>query len=373
MSRPKANAYTVGLVASVAMVLIAVAIMLVGSEQRIWEGHTSYRIHFSRTNGLAKGAPVRLNGLAVGSVTDMRFPADPKANYIEVKLRVVHHAAKKVTKDTVGRIQTLGLLGDKYIELTSVKSDAEPLAAHGLIRSIDPVDYEDILGQSGDIVSNAIEVTALLKQVLTDINNRSGLIGRLISDDQLGKDLLNKIDSTVRNLESATARIDDLLERIDKGRGAVGVLMDEADGRKARESLESLRTASADARDFMAKLNRGRGLLPRLVGDEGYAGLTLGNLQSSTTSIADIASKVRSGHGTLGKLIYDEKLYNDADKLVGGSGTGGFWRLLWRGVSFFLPPLPHFSSSASSSPSGAAAPPSGPIPAGSASRPASSR
>jgi len=355
MSRRRTNAYTVGLVAAVALAVIVLTIVLVGSEQRIWEGHTGYRIHFSRTNGLAKGAPVRLNGLAVGSVTDMRFPADPTANYIEVTLRVASHATGKVTQTTVGRIQSLGLLGDKYIELSSVKSDAEPLAAHGVIRSIDPVDYEAILGQSGDIVSNAIEVTALLKQVLTDINNRSGLIGRLISDDTLGTDILTNIDSTIRNIESATARIDDLLERIDTGRGAVGVLMDEEAGRKANESLESLRTATADARDFMAKLSHGRGVVPRLVGDEDYADLTLGNLQASTTSIADITSKVRSGRGSLGKLIYDEKLYDEANELVGGSGSGGFWRLLWRGIAFFLPPLPHSSPAPAASPSPATA------------------
>ena len=92
MSRPSSNPYSVGVVTAIAFGVIAFAIVLVGREQKLWEGRSAYRIHFSRTNGLAEGAPVRLNGVNVGSVTRMRFPRDPGARFIEVKISIVNDA-----------------------------------------------------------------------------------------------------------------------------------------------------------------------------------------------------------------------------------------------------------------------------------------
>jgi len=338
VNRSASKTYSVGVLALVCLVLIAVGIIVVGNEQQLWVGHNEYRIHFTRTNGLAEGAPVKLNGVDVGSVRSMRFPSDPTARYIEVKLSVIGDVAPRIRLDTVGRIQTLGLLGDKYVELTSGPSEAPMVEPNGLIRSVDPVDYETILGQSGDIVSNAIEVTALLKQVLTDINNRSGVIGRLISDEHFGEEVLTEFAKTAENLEAATGRINTLVGRIEQGRGALGVLMSEETS--TREALRNLHAATADAAEFSRKLNRGDGMIPRLVNDSEYAERTLSNIERGTTSLADVAAKVRSGRGTIGKLVYDEELYDDARAFVGGSSTGGFWRLLWRGISFFLPPLP---------------------------------
>ncbi len=350
MSRPSSNSYSVGLVSAISLAVIALAIVLVGREQNLWQGRSTYRIQFSRTNGLAEGAPVRLNGVNVGSVTRMRFPPDPGARFIEVKLSIVDEATLRINRATVGRIQSLGMLGDKYVELTSSDPEAGPLGEDTLIASVDPVDYEAILGQSGDIVSNAIEVTALLRQVLTDINNRSGLIGRLISDDTLGADILEDIEATVANVESATARADELLGRVEEGQGALGVLMAKATGAEARESLQNLVTATRSANEFASKLNQGKGMAGRLVNDEAFADRTLGDIERSVTSIAEITSKVGAGQGSLGKLIYDDRLYDDAQDLVSGGVSGGFWRLIWTGIKFFLPPLPHVTETPANEP-----------------------
>ena len=327
--------FSVGLVALVCAFAIAVGIILVGSEQQLWSGRTKYKVHFTRTNGLAVGAPVTLNGVSVGSVDKMSFPEDPEADYIDVRLTIVSHVAPRIKLDTVGQIQTFGLLGDKYIELSGGSSDSVPLEPYGLIRSVDPIDYEAILGQSGDIVSNAIEVTALLRQVLTNITDRSGLAGKLISDKEFGDAVVADLGRSMANAERATARLERMLARIEEGEGAFGVLLSE--GQRTREALENMRVASTEAAEFMTRLNRGRGLLPRLVDDEAFADATLDGVQASVTSIAEITAKVRSGEGTVGKLVYDDGLYEDAQSFVGGNSTGAFWRVLWTGIKWFWP------------------------------------
>jgi phospholipid/cholesterol/gamma-HCH transport system substrate-binding protein len=320
------RAFSVGVVSAVSLVIIGVGIFLVGNQQRIWEGRADYGLQFSRTNGLSEGAPVMLDGVNVGGVSSMRFPPDPTARFVEVRISVVEDVMPRIRRDTIGRIQTLGLLGDKYIELTSGSLQAEALTEGELIRSVDPVDYEALIGQSGDIVTNVIEVTGLLKDVLRDIDDGKGLIGRLVSDRDYGRQLAEELRSVITNLESATGRIDHTLERVERGEGALGTLL--AADSTLDETLVNLDTASRNVLDFSDKLVHGDGALARLASDDEFADRTLGNLQRASSSIADVADQIRAGRGTLGKLVYDEGLYDDAQSLVGGSG--GLWGMLWR-------------------------------------------
>ena len=327
MSSRASRAFSVGLVSTVALAVIAFGVFLVGREQRFWEGRVEYWLQFTRTNGLQEGAPVLLDGVNVGSVTRMRFPPDPTARYVEVKIGVADDVAPRIRRDTSGRVQTLGLLGDKYVELTSGTLQAEPVEPDGLIRSIDPVDYEAILGQSGDIVSNVIEVTALLRQVLTDVNNGEGLVGRLVSDRDFGRDFADNLRTTVANLESATARIDGVLESVERGDGVLGTLLIE--DTRLDEMIANMDVASRHVLAFSERLTNGGGALARLTADEEFAERTLTSIERASTSLAEISAKVSAGEGTLGKLVYDDRLYEDAHSLVGGNG-GGLWRLLGR-------------------------------------------
>jgi phospholipid/cholesterol/gamma-HCH transport system substrate-binding protein len=271
--------------------MIGIGIFLVGNQQRFWEGRVDYWVQFSRTNGLSEGAPVLLDGVNVGGVTSMRFPPDPSARYVEVQIAVVDDVTPRIRRDTVGRIQTLGLLGDKYVELTSGSPVAELLEEGALIRSVDPVDYEALIGQSGDIVTNVIEVTALLKEVLRDVNDDEGLIGRLVSDRDFGRQLADQLRQTIANLESATGRIDRTFARVERGDGALGTLLVEDDA--VDQTLSNLDSASRNVLEFSERLVRGDGVLARLSSDEEFADRTLGDIQRASSSIAEVAEQIR--------------------------------------------------------------------------------
>jgi len=335
VSERTSKSFSVGLVSLVALGIIGAGVFLVGSEQRFWEGRVQYLLHFTRTNGLQEGAPVALDGVNIGFVDRMRFPPDPTAQYVEVTISVSDSVASRIRRDTVGRIQTLGLLGDKYIEMNSGTLKSPPVETGDLIRSFDPVDYEAILGQSGDVVSNAIEVTALLRQVLTDINSGEGLIGRLVGDRDFGRQFADDLSLTIANIESATRRLDDLFTRVEAGEGALGALLVNDD--QLDDILDNLQAASRHAAEFSTQLANGDGMLQRMVRDDELAKRTLDNLAEATSSIAEITTKVRSGQGTLGKLVYDQDLYDGAESMVTPSGPGGFWRLIGKTLAFFWP------------------------------------
>jgi phospholipid/cholesterol/gamma-HCH transport system substrate-binding protein len=183
-------------------------------------------------------------------------------------------------------------------------------------------------------VSNAIEVTGLLKQVLADINSGEGMIGRLIGDRDFGRQFADDLSLTIANMESATNRLDALFSKIDRGEGAIGALMSK--DREVNEIIDNLQRASKGMAAVSAQLSEGRGTIGRLIYDEEFAAKTLGDLGEASTSIADIAKHISSGNGTIGKLVYDDQLYDDASAFVGG-GSGGFWKLIGRSLLFFWP------------------------------------
>src|SRR5262245_1698498 len=157
----------VGLLVLAALVVFMATIFSLGQQEHLWERKVEYEIHFARAGGLLVGAGVSLAGVPVGSVASMRFPEDPSVSYIQVGIKVGGDVAVRVRENSVASIRTLGLLGDRYIELTAGTPDAPTLAPGSVINAIDPVDYEAVLGQSGDIVTNVVEVTASLKTVLS--------------------------------------------------------------------------------------------------------------------------------------------------------------------------------------------------------------
>src|SRR5581483_6968696 len=159
----------IGLLVATALVILIVTVMSVGQESRFWERKVQYEIHFTRTGGLQVGAPVSLTGVPIGSVGDMRFPPDPSLNYIQVLVNVRGDVAARIRQDSVASIGTIGLLGDRYIELTAGTPEAASVPPGGLISAIDPVDIEAFLGQGGDIVGNIAEVTSSLKDVFQSI------------------------------------------------------------------------------------------------------------------------------------------------------------------------------------------------------------
>jgi phospholipid/cholesterol/gamma-HCH transport system substrate-binding protein len=345
----------VGLLILVSLVILGAAIFLMGRERQLFERRVSYEIHFSRTIGLREGAPVSLAGVTVGRVESLAFPPDPKEHYIAVQIRIVGEVASRIRKDTVARIRTLGLLGDKFIELSGGSAQSEPLRPGSLIASIDPVDYEALLGEGKDVVTNVIEATSSLSTILKSIEEGRGLVGQMVSSDAEGKwaetasnlrsasvSLKNILQSVekgqglvgqlVRNKEAGEAMMQDLrtslsqlrkvtdslqktTEKIEKGEGTLGTLIQ--DPESGKEILTNLRRAATNLEVVTRQLREGGGLLHRLIADRPYAERLLGNLDQTTKDLSEITGKIERGEGTIGALVNDPALYKNANELVG--------------------------------------------------------
>src|SRR6059058_2456248 len=303
MSRPGAQTARVGFLVFVALAILVATIMSLGGEQKFWERKVQYEVHFARTNGLQVGAPVSLTGVTIGSVAEMRFPPDPTASYIQVLVNVLGDATPRIHENSVATIRTFGLLGDRYIELSAGSPDSPPLPPGGLISSIDPVDYEAVLGA-------------------------------MVRNRELGESTLVDLQRTMANVQDTTRSLEDILQRLNRGEGILGRLT--RNTREVDELFARVNHAAKSLDEMSDRLNRGRGTVGKLVEDEAYAARVLGNLDAAIRDLKDVAEKLDRGEGTLGKLVNDPSLYHEAKALVGGARRS--WLLgVYKGVSGLWP------------------------------------
>ncbi|MEJ2067887.1 MAG: MlaD family protein, partial [Deltaproteobacteria bacterium] len=118
MKSSKFTEIKVGIFVVVILFLFGAAVFTIGSHQKYFQRQYTLWASFSNIKGLIVGAPVRLAGLTVGRVNDIHFPENPAVKTIRVELKINKGVQKRICGDSIASIQTMGLLGDKYVEIS---------------------------------------------------------------------------------------------------------------------------------------------------------------------------------------------------------------------------------------------------------------
>lgn len=98
---------------------------------------------FDRADGLRDGADVRMSGIRIGQVTDMRLEADTYFAVVEMEI----DNTVKLPTDSSAEIASESLLGGRFLALTPGAED-KMLDAGGEIRyTQSPVSLEQLIGK----------------------------------------------------------------------------------------------------------------------------------------------------------------------------------------------------------------------------------
>ena len=108
------NELKTGAVIFAAIVILCVILYKTGDISIGKKGYT-VQTHVSFAAGVKKFAPVRLSGVEVGEVKDLRLLYDANSTVVEATLWL--QDGVKLRKDSTAIVSTLGLMGEKYIEI----------------------------------------------------------------------------------------------------------------------------------------------------------------------------------------------------------------------------------------------------------------
>ncbi|MCZ6506786.1 MAG: MlaD family protein, partial [Acidobacteria bacterium] len=287
----------VGLLLLAALLVLVMGIFLVGESNNLFALKNHYFIHFETVAGLAEGNPVQLNGVNVGSVSSIELPRDVDERLLTVNVRVDRRFADRVRTDSEARIKTLGLLGDKYIQLSSGSPDAPVIPDGGEIHAAEATDVDQLIASGENAIDNLVAVSVSLRNILVRMESGEGILGQLTADSETGTVARDKL------LNILTA-IERMAQKAERGEGSLGRLLnDDTLVVRLEQSLDRLE-ANLDL------LETGDGLLPALLRDpEAKERLTtaIDNLSSAGSEISALAKDLREGDGLLPRLITDKE------------------------------------------------------------------
>lgn len=170
-----------GIFVFIGLVIFVVAILSVGGI-RTWASGYKVNFMFSFINGVKKGAPVRFAGVDVGQVQTIKYFFDEKENKTKIRVACWVDNDVKIPMDSVVWVNTLGLLGEKYIEIMPGQDYSKCLLVNGELAGEDPVAMNDVFKVAKNIVDN-------LDTGVNRILNKEGSVGKILYDDKLYNDL----------------------------------------------------------------------------------------------------------------------------------------------------------------------------------------
>ena len=359
--------FRVGLVVLVALVFLMFGVLMVGRRAHLFTSKLPYQTQFDSAAGLVSGNPVRLNGVTVGNVLEVNLSPDPADQTVRVIYEVDRKIAPRLRTGTTAAIKTIGLLGDKYVELVGGTAAEPVVEPGGTIKAAAGGGLDDILKGSGDLLTDLSAIARSLKTILANTEQGKGFIGELFAPGgEAGGRLANNLNGTLTSLNSVLSKIDrgeglagklladkrygdqvgqsvqaavtslrNVFAKIEndmnKGTGAIPALLSDPEGKKKIYDLvDRLSTAAGNLASVTESLKTGKGALPTLLHDERFAREFTGNLRNLSRRLDSIARKLDEGQGTVGKLINDPAIFDAAHHLVLGIDESALLRWLIR-------------------------------------------
>jgi len=171
----------VGVFVFIGIIILAVFVLSLGGF-KTWASGYEINFLFNFVNGVKIGAPVRFAGVDVGEVKRINFiiPNGEEANKVQITGYVKREV--KIPADSTVWVNTLGLLGEKYVEVMPGKNYKQCLANGQALVGNDPIAMHEVAQLAKNVVDD-------LDASIVKIKNGEGTIGRLLVDDSIYKDI----------------------------------------------------------------------------------------------------------------------------------------------------------------------------------------
>jgi phospholipid/cholesterol/gamma-HCH transport system substrate-binding protein len=301
-------------------------VLLLGMQRQVFEERVRLHATFDDVAGLRLGAPVWLSGVGVGRVTRIAFARATGRDRVRVDLEIARRDLDRVRTDSVARIGSQGLLGDKIVEIAVGSPAAAAVPAGGDVMTEQPADFDKILAQVSDVLEKGQAVArdaATTMHAIADPRTIADVRGTIASLRRIGRAIENGPGlahalfydrSTEHEFRSLEHRLNQLAAHVDDG---------------VQKLDRILATTNEDGRNVLNHVARAARSVGDLSEHVRHAQIVT-NLDRASADIADMTTAVRNGQGTLGALINDPSVYEQLVTVLGGVARSRILRALVR-------------------------------------------
>ena len=236
-----------------------------------------------------------LAGQLAGNVKQIDFlpPSGDTMRNLRVTLEVEVRLRNLIREDSRIKLKSLGLLGDKVLDISPGTPRFGILPPGDTIQSLPSLDYEAMLTQANGALTDVVQLTHDLRSITGGIAHGDGTMGQLINS----RTLYDQLNGTLTHMNG-------VLARLDRPNGTFGRMVDDP------ALYNHLVDVTAQLDTVLAQLHSPHSSVGRLLTDD-----TLYTHMVAVTSQADsLLRALSSQNGTAGRIINDPALYDKLNK-----------------------------------------------------------
>lgn len=296
----------VGLVIIVSALILALGVWQVGRLFDVFASRYPLVTLLENSGGLMTGSPVTLAGQRIGQVESLEFRpvqqrGEDDANIV-VRLSVNRSVRDQIRRDSRATLQTQGLLGDRFVNISPGSAGFAPLEPGDTLISLPALDYESVLRTAATTMDQMQEVVVDLQTFTNRLAAGEGTLGALLTDDAL-----------YQRMTAATTELAGLLRTVNHSDGTLARIIHDP-------ALYDAMSRTLDRLDSLGALAlEGDGSLGRLLNDDQlYDGLlgVVGRADTTLAGVEGFVAGLEDADGTLARLLEDPQLYDELLKTI---------------------------------------------------------
>jgi phospholipid/cholesterol/gamma-HCH transport system substrate-binding protein len=264
-----------GIVITLGLIFLFASILLVGNISNIFSPKSTIMARIINVQGLRKGAPVWLYGVEIGTVSFIKLTNCGSV----VVLAIEKKQLPSVHKNAVAELMTMGILGDKYIEITPGTTNLPSIEPGDTIAGQSPLGLEQITSAAVMTMTVLDSSVQALHTILSAMAEGNGSFNKFLNDPTLYNSLtasLNSFRSIIeefdtskgtinrlmqspelyRNMNEVIGQLSGILNRVNyeigDGKGAVGTIVNDTTvSNDIRQSIKEFKDAAKSANDLI--------------------------------------------------------------------------------------------------------------------------
>ena len=271
------NEFKVGLLAVISILLFIFGYNYLKGNNLLKNSRTFYAV-YDNVEGLSKSSPVTINGLQIGSITDINFLDE--TGKLVVSMNINNDFV--FSSNSVAKIYGGNLIGSKSM-------------------AIEPVYQQDNIAKSGDTLPGKIDpgLLELVNNRLTPLQSR---VETAVTDVDTLITSVNKIlnPKTQKSIQESFININSTLNSLKNTSQEINELVAN-NHNNINESFENINKTTENLQqvsDSVAQID-----VTKMSQD----------LEKSIANIKEVTKKIENSDGTLGKLIHDDQLYKNLE------------------------------------------------------------
>ncbi|MGA2920556.1 MAG: MlaD family protein [Candidatus Sulfotelmatobacter sp.] len=203
------------------LAILVVGVFIIGGKQYLFSSTYQLKAQFDNVVGLDAGGDVRVGGVHSGTVRNIVLPHKP-GEKVTVIMDVGRSTHEIIKQDSVATIETEGLLGNQFLAISFGSAGSGDVRDGDLIASEPPLEMSDLFQKTSDIldssqqaIKNATRATANLDSISAKIDRGEGTAGALVNDKALYTNLEQTTGAMRDTMAQAQAGVTDFQENME--------------------------------------------------------------------------------------------------------------------------------------------------------------